>query len=126
MSEKKNVVTVEINPEMHPGQEPEDAEQALAWAALDTIWGIMSEYAARTVLASIRTQVKEQGGDFPDDAEILEILKSEGFEKFADLAMGDHLAAGLLQGAFDHIVHSTFLAAAKEMDFDVQGEVEAP
>lgn len=123
MSEKKNVVTVEINPEMHPGLEPQDEEQALTWAVLDTIWGIMSEYAARTVLASIRAQVKEQGGHFPDESEALEMLKAEGFDSFATLATPDPVAASMLQVAFDQLVHSTFLEAAKEMDFDVQGEV---
>jgi hypothetical protein len=107
----KRTVEVKINPELH-SRAPEDQQEALTWAVLDTVWDLLREYAVRTTLQKAREAAREAGAEFPDDDEqvFLDAQAEHGDDapkNHLDLAPDCQTAAMALAAAFQHLEYET-------------------
>lgn len=110
------LIEVRINPKLHPGQTPEDELQRLVWEALDTAWGLLSEYATRMAIVHIREGLKEQGIGFLTDEELFagaaESDNPDVPKSYADMIIGDPLAGEALEAAFERMQDVALTSAA--------------
>jgi hypothetical protein len=103
----KRTVEVKINKEIHK-REPENAQEALAWAVLDTTFDLLREYAVRSVLQTARESARAAGEEFPDDDEQ---IFADSQAEHGDIAPKNHLdlapmcrtAALSLAAAYQHL-----------------------
>lgn len=117
MSEHR-IIEVKINPGLHEGS-PENETQSLTWQALDTVWGLMSEYAVRAALADINEQVTAAGYP-PVDVDMLEFRNSEGETlKLTALISGDPLAGAMLDAAFTHLAENAYRQLAATLGLEI-------
>lgn len=123
---EKRTITVGIDPSMHPGGESTNEYQKLLWAALDTAWNLLSEYAVRITLVQIREAMHAQGHEFPDEAGLFEQAVATGDpnapRSYDDLKEGDYVAAEMLTAMFDRLIESTMRAASGGMGFTLVGD----
>lgn len=103
----KDAVVVELDPKYHP-HDPEDATEALVWAALDTAWNILGEAAVKSILLQIREQSAELGFEMPPDDEIFRLASEDGDPDaptcYRDLIPESVVAANLIGRAFQILV----------------------
>lgn len=112
-------IPVEFDQSMHPDTDYDklDEPSKLAFAALDTAYKLLREYAVRVVLTSIREEVKEQGGELPSDEEMFRLAKESGVEdaptSYMDLAPDVEIAALGLHSVF-HVLVEVATVEAEE------------
>lgn len=96
------VIPVEIDASMHEGQ-PEDAQAAVVWAALDTAYNLLRDTAVEVVLMDIRKQAAEQGHNVPEDVLLFmnSGLGESGIKGYRDLAPDHPLAAEGIMRVFE-------------------------
>lgn len=120
-----HTVTVEFDPSMHPDTDFDslDEPSKLAFAALDTSYKLLREYAVRVTLASIREQAAEQGQELPADEELFRQAKEGGNPEaptsYMDLAPDVDLAALGLHGAFQLLSDTAFADAVEGLGLEV-------
>lgn len=106
----QHTITVEFDQSMHPNTEFDklDEPSKVAFAALDTAYKLLREYAVRVVLTSIREEAKEQGQELPSDEELFRLARESGVEgaptSYLELAPDVEIAALGLHGAFQMLV----------------------
>lgn len=115
----KDAVVVEVDPEMHRRQ-PENVQETIAWAVLDTAYGLLRDGAVRINLQSFREQATENGIDFPATDEELfarfaKLGDPEAPKSYRDLAPDDSIAAYALHDAFMLLVRLAFEEAVTEL-----------
>lgn len=107
MSEEKHTVTVEVDLPIHK-RPPQDGYEKIAWAALDTAWNLLREYAVRAVLAEMRELAEEDGIPFPSDEELLS--REGGPRTYLDMAVNPEDAGQALDAAFRILIAETVFA----------------
>lgn len=114
-----NAVPVEVDTERHT-REPQDEGERISWAALDTTWNILREYAVRSVLQDIRDQAAEQGIELPTDEQLFEEGRKSGNPdaptSYLDLAPNTRAAAEHLATAFGLLFDETMQDAGGGAD----------
>lgn len=101
---------VEFDQSLHPSVKPGDLDEPslLAFAALDTAYNLLRDYAVRVTLATIRIEAAEQGQTLPSDEEMFRLAKESGVEgaptSYRDLAPLVSQAAMALHEAFEYLV----------------------
>lgn len=73
-----HTIPVEFDPSMHPDTDFDSLDETskLVFAALDTSYRLLREYAVRATLAMIREEAAEQGNPIPiTDEELFERVK---------------------------------------------------
>lgn len=128
MSDVKQTVTVEFDPELHTKVKFEDLDEPtrIAFAAMDTAYNVLRDAAVRVTLASLRTAQQEAGEDFPLDEELFQQAKESGIEgaptSYRDLAPQSLEAAMNLDAAFSVLVEmATSDAVAGLFGLDDEG-----
>lgn len=113
MSEKRTI-TVEVDLPMHQ-RPPQNEYEELSWAALDTAWNLLREYAVRGVLLQLREEAAEQGIAFPSDEQLFEQEPDNpDFPRsYLDLAASPDSAGRALDAAFQLLVAETFAEATE-------------
>ena len=128
MSDTKRTVTIQIDPELHGGKEPESDKQRALWETLDTVWNLMREGAVRVTLADIREQLTERGfTEMPSDEVLFEQTKASGGPaSYLDLApnRGDtplvDMAGEGLYGAFSLLAEQAMTDASEGLDLALE------
>lgn len=121
MSEVKHTVVVEFDQSLHPKVDPAKLGESemLAFAALDTVWNLLNEYAARVTLASLREEMREEGYELPSDQELfrrsVERSGPDGVSSYRDLASSDPVVPFLLHDAFQRLVINAMSMAEEAM-----------
>lgn len=107
-------VEVRIDPERHVAQ-PENEIERLQWEVLDTVYGLLGEYAVRITLQAMREAAAEQGIPFPvTDQEAFDHPDNTGpgaAKGYRDLAPDNETAALALAGTFGLLLDQAYREA---------------
>lgn len=113
-------VEVKIDPARHDAQ-PENEIERLQWEVLDTVYGLLGEYAVRVTLQALRDAAAEQGIPFlATDKEIFDhpdnVADPDAPKSYRDLAPDNELAALGLAGAFNVLVDQAYEEAREGIE----------
>lgn len=121
----ENLLVVKMDRDWHPnGVESKAAE--LHFAALDTAYKLLSEYAVRVAMESIRTAVNAIGGHMGSDAEVFAESADSGLDNaarsYTDLAPHDMAAAGQIAHAFETLIDQVVSKLAANLGLIIEGD----
>lgn len=99
MTDKHSVEVKSDAPDAHDNE-----LERLAYAAIDTAWNLLNEYAVRVTLQEIREEAERVGADFPSDTGLFREARESGDPdaptSYRDLYPGDYDDRLALSGFF--------------------------
>lgn len=121
-----HTIPVEFDESMHPtiSLDGLDEQTKLSFAALDTAYKLLREYAVRVTLVSVRETLGEAGVTVPSDDELFRQSRESGVEgapaSYMDLAPDLRGAALALHDAFTLLVDASIEEAAEALGLGVE------